>query len=502
MPQWPWRRRPPAPAEHVARVAAAQAVTPAFTRTQPRTRQPWQQRARFFSEHLGLIRFANGLMAQTAARCELRVEKLVDPVRRQWEPADDDPVLSEVLETYQGRDADSPSDLVARQVWHYQGTGECYLIVEADEAGGGLSWSVRSTQAVRWQNNGALVMDLPGGSERDGTARLLPLEVVRRMWVPDDEWSAYAKSPMKGVIADCERYWALARRIRREAESTLVNGFMFTPGYAHTPITPPNPQRPGDDPGTKLARDYYRIAEAAFGDDDSVAAVAPWELHYDSRDPQKDPMPPQFIYPGRMLDPHGIEHRTEAVESIARGLDLPQRLVVQGPGEGNHWSDWLVQESFFTSALAPTMDRVTHADLTAAFFRPVIRELVARGRWLGNPDIYRVGYDPAPVIVHPDKASSSISLYGLGALKLAVVLEANGFNASDAPDPSELARILEVMRVVHGRQVTQAGEPLPGGQSGPVSPSSTRELPPSPALTAIGAALGPYPTELGTWLDG
>lgn len=492
VPRWPWSRPPlPEPAlpdRTNPRIASVQPLDRDFARYESRTRQPWQHRARFFAENLGLIRFANGLTAQTAARCELRAEVLVDSQRGEWEPADNDPEVQEVVRSYRGPDSDSSRDLIARHVWHYQTTGDLFQVVDVDDKG--LVWSIRSTQAIEVKTDRVLVKDLPNGSVRDGTARELPRENVRRMWVPDDEWVKLAKSPMKGVLADCERYWALARRIRREAESMLLNGIFFTPGYAHEAT---RPQRPGGaDPMTKLDRDYYRVAEAAFNDDDSVAAVAPLPMHYDHSDGRSEPQAPQFIYPGKALDPNGIAYRQEAVEAIARGLDLPMQLVVSGPGSGaSHWSDWLVDERFFTAHFAPTMDRVCYADLTTSFLRPVLTKVARDGRWNGNPMRYRVGYNPAPVIVHPDRAQASVQLYGLGLLQGAVVLEANGFHVGDMPEPGELAKILDMLQTVR----RSAGGSDFGAS--PVGPATTRELPPAPALSA----LSPYPAELANWID-
>jgi hypothetical protein len=484
---WWNRRRPP------ARTAAVQPIGNDWTRIVSRTRQPWQERARFFTENLGLVRFANGLTSQTAARCDLRIEKLVDPVRREWEPADGEPIVTDVLETYQGPDSDSPSDLVARHVWHYQGVGEAYMVVDQDPSSGELTWSIRSTRAVQFRSGTALVMDLPGGSVRDGSARELPVEQVRRLWVPNDEWTLRAKSPMEGVLADCERYWSLARRIRREAESVLTNGLLFTPEYAHT--YPPS-RTPGERQASRLDQDFYAVAQAAFTDDDSVQAIAPLSMHYGQKDVTQQPLPPQFVYPGMDLSGKGIEYRAEAVESIARGLDLPMSLLTEGPGGGNHWSAWLVDEKFFTTHLGPLMDRVCHTDLTIGFFRPVLAELARVGRWQGDPSMYRVGYDPAPVIVHPDRAAASVSLYGQGLLKGVVVCEANGFEGSDMPDAAELAQILDTMRAIKG-PATPAGVPAPPGDNLLAAGPGRRELPPAPAM----ASLAPYPSEVTAWLD-
>lgn len=484
-----------------ARVAAVQPLDANWNRVRSRTRQPWQQRARFFAENLGLIRFSNGMTSQTCARCDLRVEKLVDISRREWEPVENEPEVSDLLATYTGPDADSARDLVSRHVWHYQTTGECFQVVDQDEITGEMTWSIRSTMAVDFRSDYAIVMDLPGGSIHDGSAHRVPIEWVRRLWVPDPEWSLRAISPLKGVLSDCERYWALARRIRREAESVLTNGLLFTPEYAHG-TKARQPIGPGDHVPSKLDLEYLQAAQMAFTDDDSVQAIAALPMHYGPGDTQRDPMAPQFIYPGMDLSGNGLNMRKEAMEAIAQGLDMP-KSVATGDG-ANHWSEWLHQESYINSSVAPIMDRVCHNDITLSFLRPVLAAKAQAGMWNGDPRLYRIGYDYGPVVVHPDRGPTAIQLFPFGLVKAAVVLEANGLNASDQPDAFELAEIIRTLTALPHR-----GTQGPGANDGanpisvtsrnttPVGPSTVKEMPPAPAM----AALMPYECESVTWFE-
>lgn len=508
-------------AQPQAQTAAVRVAGQKWSHVAARTHQAWQDRADFFSDNLGLVRFSNGLLAQAGARCILTVEKLVDPIGDIWEPIDErlDRVPAEVLRQYKGKYHETPGDLVAAQIWHYKSRGSAWLTVAADPDGG-LDWGIRSDRAMDFRTHDVRVMDLPGGSIADGTAFILPREQVVRLWQPDPTWPLYATSHMKGVIADCERYWALARRIRREAESVLMNGLLFTPDYAHPPRRTSGDLSP-DDQLSKFDEDLYRIAEMAWHDDDSVAAIAPLSVHYGSPNNSRDPMAPTYVYPGRVLDPNGIKYREEAAENIARGLDLPTQLAIGGAGmtkqgAGGHWASWLLEESFVKTAISPTMDKVTHADLTAAMFRPTLRKLAEQGAWNGNENLYRVGYDPTPIIVHPDRGATAITMYGAGLLRSLPVLEANGFNPSDAPSAEELAQIIESLRGIHGRQaepITLTTGPLglaqDQGISGPgaqgltaVGPSNVRELPPgSPTMAALSSALTPHATEVEAWLD-
>lgn len=482
----PFRRRTPQPPP--AQTAAAQSFTPHQARHYTRLHQPWQERARFFGKHLGVVRFGNGLIADLCARCTLRPERLVNADRDEWEPQDN-PWVSGILRRYRNPKAET-AELVRAHAWQYGIPGECMLVM--DDTTSPPSWSIRSSTAVeyragaRFGRSGAgwLVKDVPNGVERDGSARWLPLEMVRRLWVPDEDWQDLATSPMIGVLADCERYWALGRRARREADSALQNGILFTPESAHVyPLVNGKPSLVSN-----LDLDLDAIARAAWDDDNFPGGVFPFSFHWNGEGPK-------WIDVGRSLDERGIEYRQEALECIARGLPLPQRVLVEGAGTSNHWGDWLIQEDEL-GVIAGLMGRITHADITTEVLRPQLRALRARGQFTDDPEAWRVGYDPTPIVIHPDKAANAVVLHTLGLLRGELVLEAHGYNTSDMMGPQELAQWIAMQQAIRPR----------GGQSPmdvalPIGPGSVRELPPAPALSSLVAALAPYPNETAGWLD-
>jgi hypothetical protein len=460
----------------------------------PRLTQPWQARARFFARHLGVVRFANGLTATSASRVRLVPERRASPGSNEFiaiDPSTDPAALAvqEIIAGYRNH-RDSTQELLRRHVWQYKTPGEMVQIVE--EGPQGYEWSIVSTSQCEFRRDGVLVRDIPGGTFYDGSARLVPLAQARRFWTPDEDWPGLATSPLEGVLADCERYWSLGRRIRRETESVLgMAGVLWTPEEAHTYPLRPNG---ASDSVSKQDRQFWEIARSAFGDDDSVEAVAPFSLHYSGTFTE-----PRWVNIGRMLDPRTFEARREALECIARGLDPPQKIIVSGPGEANHWGDWALDEAFVKTSLSPVLDTICHGDLTEATLHPMLRWYAQTKGWAGNPEDWRMGYDAVDLIVHPDRAAVSVDIWSKGGLKLARMLDENGFTGADAPDEEELAQFLKIQQALHARPgFGQNGGPLadsvlePGG-----SAATTRELPPAPALSA----LGPYPAEVGSWLD-
>lgn len=495
---WPARREP--------RSAAAQALRPESARMHRRLRQEWQSRAAFFGRNLGVARFAGGLKADACSRCDLQVEKLKNRQQDIWEPCTDDPIAADALRAYRGKSM-SQRELVSDHVWHYEITGEAIQFVEMD--GKRAVWGIRSALSAVWQQNGVLLRDIPGGSERDGTARLMPYEQVRRLWVPDKDFPGLAVSPMQGVLRDCERYWALTRSIQRVAESALIqNGLIWYPAEADQalPHDQVGPGGPGV-PGTKIQQQFLDFASRALEDDDLIESVAPFMMKWAATHG-----PPQTLDLHSRLDPGALAYITETLQAIGRGLDYPERLLIEGVGTGNHWSDWLLKEDFANTSVAPTLERVCWGDITNSYFRPALRALQAKGLWSGgDPDDYRVGFDMTPIIVHPDQSKTALELYKVGALGDLKLLEVSGFDPSP-PDKAELRRWIlrtQIMRESIRPQTPSASPPGEAQVVAETPNSAPGDYAAPPAAAALdvrsrvleSVPVGPMPGEEYGWLD-
>jgi len=481
-----WFRRTPD-----VRVAATTPIDPTWARTSRSVKQHWWERATHFSENLGVIRFAAGLKANSGSRCDLIVEKLTDPRSDEWEPVTRELAPQDLLRQYRGETQDQ-RELVRLHLWHYEVLGEALQTHVA--VNGRLSFGIHSPRAVEWKNDRVIIRDVPGGTVRDGTARELTYAQVARLWIPDETWNGRSVSSLKAVLPDCERYWSLQRRMARTADSALgMSKVVWTPDEAHTHLARAAQDPTGHGPGTELERDYYAAAQRMFSDDDAVESITPmmwrWKHSYGK---------PEVVDLSQPFDAQAIPWRNEALEAIGRGLDYPQRLLVAGVGDGNHWADWLLEEQFAKNALAPALERVCWGDLTRSFLRPGLEVLRRRGVWDGDPDRYRVGFDMSPVVVHPNQSQLAIELYNLGVISDRALLDVTGFDVAQAPDTAELERWVQRMAVIARRR---DGQPVDG--------SSPRVLPGQPVAGSLDARsrvretvpLGPFPGELTGWLD-
>lgn len=443
--------------------------------------QEWQQWARRYARQMGVARFSAGIVADTCARCIIRVEEN-DP-NGDWGETQD-PRLTRLWDEYRNPRQD-PAELLRMHSWHYQVAGEMFQAMT--DGPDGIEWWVFSAAAVEFKGKDeqrtALVKFTPDGKPSDGTAIVIPAANVVRFWIPDEEWQALATSPMAASIDDLHRYRALARYAHRTAESAVaMTGLLWAPGEAFE-VDANEQEDPGagiDQPVSPLERAYYDLARLRFDDDDDIAAIAPPLVHWD-----KNLGEPKWVKIAEGLDANGIAHRKEALEDFARGTNLPASLVVGGgPGDANHWTEWLVDEKFFESAVAPTMNRITHQDLTRTFLLPALRMYGLDERR------YRIGYDAGPVLVKPDQSDTAHRLWLDGLLKGEAVLEASNFDADDMATPDDIARLLEVLsKQQQGSAITVQGPAPEGAPNGGTPPA-----PPTAPQAAITAAARPATT--------
>lgn len=446
------------------------------------TYMEWQGWARRYSRSISAASFNALVISDMCARCDIQIEQKNG---REWEPTDA-PQLDGIFDEYANA-LQGPDELIRVHSWHYQVAGEMVCVTRDTPMG--VEYGIYSTSAIEWDRPDegfATVKLVPDGKIDKDTAFAVPRDQAVRFWLPDQEWQAFAWSPMAAAITDLKRYDALAKYALKTADSAVaMAGLLWGPGEPHLEPATDHDDADSVDAGTprsKLEELYYSIAAMRQSPSEDVTSIAPPFLHWD-----KEYGPPEWIKLGEPLDPNGIAYRLEALQDFARATPLPVTTVVGGGvGDANHWSEWLASEKMFDSGVAPTMDRITHLDLTRMFLWP---RLLLAG--VEKPDLrrYRIGYDPSPVIISPDNSSTALQLWLSGLLDDEATLEACGFSKNELlVDPGKRAWLLEVL--AHGRLATQPAT-TPGSEA--VTPATVVKAPPSTNGTSVAASAEPRP---------
>lgn len=398
----------------------------------------------------GLARFAVSIVADTGSRVLLMPEEF-NPKTGEWERSDDE-FANQVIMMLRGKYTDQ-QQTIWYHLYHRRVTGERYQVRELDPATMTVTHSVYGPLAVeRLKDSTYLIKD-----RQNDKGRRVGAQDVRRMWWADPDWPLQPWSPLWAGLSDLERFHLLGRVISRTASSALLaRGVFWVPkeGLGRM-VTHRGKQR------RELQAGYYDAAnDKLHADDDSVAAIVPYMMFYGN-----DFKSPELIKFDVPFDGNLLPMRAEALESFARAADLPSALLInggtgggqaEGGGRMNHITDLLVDRRYFDHTVAPQVDAVMHADLTEHYFRPALRNGAAFGAFAKNPEMFRIGYDPSPVIIPADKSQTALIAFRSGLLSMDSALRALGFKPEDAPTPEELTKIIELMQSMN--QGIRAGD--------------------------------------------
>ncbi|HEX6601205.1 MAG TPA: hypothetical protein VF030_01055 [Solirubrobacterales bacterium] len=304
----------------------------------------------------------------------------------------------------------------------------------------------------------------PGGAE------------AYRMWVPHPRRSGEPDSPMRSAVEGeiAEELIVLTKAVRATAVSRMVNGILYIPQeISPGPLEPIGDEDPENDP---FMSDFIEHASSQIEHPGTAEARIPFLIygaaeyaqfvkHIDLHDPQTD-------YMERDL-------RKEAVERLARGMDMPVEVLL-GLGEANHWAARQILDDMWRSHGAPIAEHWCD-DLNEAYLRPALREME-------YPDWHQVviGYDESQVVVKPDRSENTFKAHAEGLIGDAAARRELDFADTD----KQTAEEREIWLALKMRQPEFIPDDLVPGARGPqrgpgALPRDAAEGPPDPGPQGV-----------------
>lgn len=411
---------------------------------QMRLRQSWQLNSWGYRDQIGELRYALNFLANCASR--MRIFPAAYPLGGE----SDDPVaIADLEETVpaqvitacaQAITALGNGKLALSHVMHSLSTnmsvaGECFLLGLTDPQTGEDEWSIRSITEIQIKDERYYLRELPSDSQGIwGAQELDPnLTVISRIWTPHPQWRMWADSPTRAMQDDCESLLILRRRIRASGRSRLSAGALLLP--EEMSIKSPN----GDNSDPEADDFLGTMGEALMmpvDNEGAASSIVPFLI----RGPGQSMDKVRLLKFGDQLTKEEADARAELIGIIATTLDLPKE-VITGLADLNHWTAWSVDDSTFRQ-IEP---HVIHCcdSLTGAFLRPYLEDEGIDPAWVERLLLH---YDPAEVVVHPDRAKDAQTAYDAMALSGRALRDAYGFAESDAPTVEELEmrRVMDI----------------------------------------------------------
>jgi hypothetical protein len=387
------------------------------------------------------VRFANNFLANISSRMRIFPAALPiggetdDPVELKEAGAPDEWIAAcNQMMADLGNGRLALGSLMHALSTNFSTTGECFLYGEQDESTLEQTWSIRSVNEIVVFGDKVQLREGPIASQGNlGLVDIDPLTTfVARMWNPHPFWRLYADSPMRSIMNSCENLLILRRGIRAVGRSRLAGaGLLLMPDDID--ITSLN-----DDDADPQDIDFMgKLADAMMTpitNEGDAAAVVPLIAQANAESLKEI----RLIDFYSKFDEHSAETRAETIREIAIGVDLPAE-VINGISNANHFTAFQIGEDTFRYHAEPHV--ITEVDsLTMAYARPYLSGVTnlpdgMMADWLPRTCLW---YDPAAVIVKPDRTANATAAHSALVISDAAYRKYLGFDESDAPSAGEI----------------------------------------------------------------
>lgn len=467
-------------------------------------RQPWQIEAYGYAESLGEAAYINRFLGWCFSKVKLRLGWRDDDEEVSKLPKDDElpaevkallPTAVALIRSLKARRGGQAN--LMRRLGGNLGIGaEAFLLPTdgmVDMRGNAWNrrWDVLSVEELRPMVDGGGYTRIMG----PGLAPvILPADTyVIRIWEDDYRYSFQAAGQMRAVLEICEELKLLTREVRAHALSRLASaGILLYNKDIDFADDPTSEGSESEDPFGDL---FLDAAVAAIQDKGAASSHVPLAIGIsgvDSLGGFKNVMEHLSFAPEQ--ETASIAKRTEAVQRLAQGVDLPPEIVT-----GMHASTFnnaqQISEDLYNQHISGKVGVCTDG-LTDGYFLPFLA--VAAGiigdvrdfgtvvlpEWLERLAIYG---DASSLVAPPDRSKEAEAGHRDFVISNDARRRYSGFTEEDAPTPEEIEERISWEQRRNSRETLRAEDQTTG--------VSLIENPSDPAKIDEGGKAAPLPAE-------
>ncbi len=381
------------------------------------------------------LRFAAGWVGQCCSRVRIYVAKVDELGRVQGEVKD--PKIQALSDTLLGGPASKAEHLRMMGI-DLTVAGECYIVGQPDAMNTGRDkWYILTPTEFRRVKGSNGDWDWAWGPK--GSPMHLDLErnVITRVWTPHPLRVWCADSPARSCQIVLRELEQLTKYVASQIDSRLVGaGILIIPNDLEFPLEE-NVTNNAESLMIRLAT----AGAASLRGEGTAMGVLPHIIESSNADGFK------LLTFDSELSKQAMDLRKEAVERLGVGMDMPPE-VLQGIGESNHWSGFLIDGYGIKVHIEPLMNRICEA-LTEAYLAPALRLMDK------DPSRFTYSFDTSPLELRPQRLQDALNLYEKGVISAEALREIGYFKDSNKPSKEEDARRLLVEVLLRDPQLIQ-----------------------------------------------
>lgn len=391
------------------------------------TQEQWQTEAWYYFDSVGELRAPLVWIANAVSQADLYATTIDPDTGKPTGPSEDprsQAVADQILGGPQKR-----AGLLRTIALCWQVAGEAWIIVRpSSTAGKPDTWLALSGQKVRAKGDSWTYED-PYTCE---TITLTPTDRLIRVWCPHPNDQAKADSSVRPSLPTLRELEKATQNIAARLDSRIAtNGIMALAEEIDFP-------RGEFDSAAGAFMDFFmQAAEAGLQNPGQAASqvplafTAPAELignggafaHYD--------LSTEF-------DQGVVALRDNSRERLGGALDMPNQVARGEQGEGNHWSDWKVEEDTYKIYIEPLLKAIGDP-ISELWMRDALK---AMGMPPEQADNEEIGWDTTAIVARPDATETLESLYEKILISDEYMLTENGVSEDAMPDDEERTRRL------------------------------------------------------------
>lgn len=388
------------------------------------TTEQWQTEAWYYFDAIGELRGPLVWIANAVSQADLHATDIDPDTGKPTGPSED--VRAQFIATQALGGPQQRGNLLRLLALCWQVAGEAWIVIRPQGAGKPDAWLVLSGGRVKakgetWQYTDpftALLVTL------DKSDRLI------RVWSPHPDDQSRADSAVRPALPICREVEKASQNIAARLDSRLAsNGIMLIADEVDLPK--------GDHPSVaaSVMDQLLGTAEYSLQNPGQASAQVPLGLN----------APGELIANGGAFqhfdlatefDGQVVDLRTAALGRLAATLDMPKQVAEGAQGEGNHWSDWKVEEDTYKIYIEPLLKAIGDA-VSQEWYQPA---LIADGRTPDQAATMELGWDTTSIVARPDSSETLESAYDKNLISDAYFLTEHGIPEDAMPDEEERTR--------------------------------------------------------------